>query len=198
MVIAVPLIIASCSSMRSPNSSTKSPKAKTKTKSEKNISVNNSEMDEDSLETFERFKDTLTVVLAPVITNTHKSGIDSELDEAVTEFENGNYQNACEKINVYAGIFKVGDSLYYEAKYYEAECYVMNGRAGDAIKLYKNLLTDFELINSVKERVIIRLGQLFCFVKDKSSAEFMFAKLKKEFPNSIYIKIANCESIKTK
>lgn len=197
-ILAIVIFIASCSSMRSPNSSSKSAKVKSKSKTEKTNSINSDEVSEDSLETYERFKDTLTVVLAPVIANTHKSGINSELDEAVSEFENGDYSSACEKINVYAGIFQVGDSLYYESKYYEAECFVMNGKAGEAINLYRTLLNDYEITISVKERVIIRLGQLYCFVNDNSKAEFMFAQLKKEFPHSIYIKIANCDSIKKK
>ncbi len=200
LLVILSLLIASCSAMRSPNTTAKSPKNK-KERQSKSPKNNSSEQSDNSLnefESFERFKDTLTVVLPPVLSNAHKSDINSDLDEIVAEFEEGNYESACEKISVYAGIFEVGDSLYYEAKYYEAECFVMNGKAKDAISIYRELLADNKLTISVRERAIIRLGQLYCFTNDKSTAEFMFARLKREFPNSMYIKIANCESINQK
>ncbi len=195
-LILICLLIESCGSMRSPNSTPKSSKSSTKSKSNnKNISSKDENPNEKN-EEYVRFKDTLTVVLPPVMTFDKTQSIDNDFDKAVNDFENREYDSACERIEVYTGIFTQTDSLYFEAKYYLCECYIIKGNANKAIEILNGIINDDNLTESVRERVLVRLGQLYCLVGNKLEAENLFSRLKKQYPNSIYLPYANCDKIK--
>jgi len=46
------------------------------------------------------------------------------------------------------------------------------------------------------EKVLLRIGQIFCQEKDFDSAEKYFIQLKNKFPNSMFNRLANCNFIK--
>ena len=195
-MLLICLLIESCGTMRSPNSNQKSSKTSTKSKASNKKSEAEEEKVNDKNEEYVRFKDTLTVILPPVMTFDRTKGIDSDFDKAVTDFENREYESACEKIEVYAGIFTQTDSLYFEAKYYLCECYIIKGNANKAIEILNEIINDNNLTESVRERVLVRLGQLYCLIGNKSEAENLFARLKNSYPKSIYLPYANCDKIK--
>jgi len=59
-----------------------------------------------------------------------------------------------------------------------------------------NGIMDNKLSGSLKQRILLRQGHLLCALGDESTAQWYFDKLNSDFPNSIYKKLANCNSLK--
>ena len=52
------------------------------------------------------------------------------------------------------------------------------------------------LTDIVNERVLVRLGQIYCVEKDQQKAEDYFKLLRNTYPESIYIPLADCDVVK--
>jgi TolA-binding protein len=89
-----------------------------------------------------------------------------------------------------------GDSLYYETLFFVCECNIINENFDEAemklIKMYNDKITP----KAVYEKVLVRLGQIYCYKNDIKTAKKYFQKVKKEFPNSIYLPFANCDFVR--
>jgi lipopolysaccharide biosynthesis regulator YciM len=79
--------------------------------------------------------------------------------------------------------------------FYKSECNILNNEFDSALSILSNLLEDKNLPSQIYEKTLVRLGQVYCVTDSKAKAEEMFAKLKKEFPNSIYLKLADCSVV---
>ncbi len=88
------------------------------------------------------------------------------------------------------------DSLWFESSFYAAECLVTQSKVDAAGRILRTLLDSEGLPPDILEKVLVRLGQVYCYQKKHEAAEKLFKRLKEEFPESIYIPVANCESIK--
>ena len=128
------------------------------------------------------------------IANSHQTAIDM-FDNALQEFDNQNFTQCCSKFNAIAETFLATDSLYFEAKFYECECKIVENKVIDAKLLLEALYSDPHIPARVMERVIVRLGQIHCLLKNPQEANKYFIELKTNYPNSIYQKVANCEAI---
>jgi len=95
----------------------------------------------------------------------------------------------------FAETFAEGDSLKFEAMFYKSECLIIKQDFEDAEKVLSGIAKDKLIPNSVLERTLVRLGQVYCALDRKKDAQAMFSKFRKQFPNSIYEEIANCEAI---
>jgi hypothetical protein len=122
--------------------------------------------------------------------------LDREFDKAVVEFDKEKFTDACSKFDIFNSTLNMNDSLYYESAFYKSECLITNNRLQEAenILLY---LSKNEIINkNTLERVILRLGQVYCAQGKKGLAEKYFNSFKKEFSNSIFYKLATCDVVK--
>lgn len=144
-----------------------------------------------------RFSDTTIVYLPPVNLGVEGS-IGSELETTIEDFNSENYDSACEKFKNLANTLIKGDSLHYECMFYEGECEIMKENYSSAINLLKQLLGASNLPNSVLERTLVRLGQLYCVGNKPKEAKKLFDRLRAEFPTSIYIPLANCDAVQYK
>jgi predicted Zn-dependent protease len=169
-------------------------------------SLDTSELQADSSETINvqtglmpEEKDTINIVLPPLYLDegdgNRLRGMNAELDSAVYDFNNGKFDEACKKFNLLQETLKENDSLYYETIFYNAECFIAHNEYKLANRTL-NKLMDKKLSPNLKQRVLLRQGHLLCALGDENAAQWYFDKLKSEFPNSIYFKLATCSSLK--
>jgi TolA-binding protein len=148
-----------------------------------------------------RFSDTTTIVLPtvmpPVQSVFRESDFDikNELDRAVRDFNSGKFSSACQKIRVYAETIDPVDSIYFEAKFYESECFITKDNLDLAKETLLEILRNDYIPNSTAQRCLVRVGQIYCAQGKHDIAETFFTTLRQRFPESIYIPIANCESV---
>ncbi|MBM2813575.1 MAG: hypothetical protein HW421_337 [Ignavibacteria bacterium] len=120
----------------------------------------------------------------------------SAFEKAVELFDGEQYNEACSKFQELSTQFRPPDSMFYEIAFYVADCFIYKEDYRTAEISLKKILIDRKAPSTVLEKVFVRLGQLFCVLKRTKDANLMFSKLKRDFPHSDYLKLANCESIK--
>lgn len=158
------------------------------------------EQQADQPETFaqgqnQRFGDTTVIELKPNPID-RKLSLEDNFSEAMKLFDKEKFDEACPKFEQLAGIFPPDDSLYFESKFYNAECEIMHDDLVAAKIILEMLLEKEGMPGSVMQKVLVRLGQVYCVIGNKEKANTLFDRLKTEFPESIYNKIANCEAVK--
>ena len=144
-------------------------------------------------------KDTVYIKLPPIYVNesaeNKKRSLSVELDSAIYLFNNGKYDIACERFGVLQETLKDKDSLYHEAVFYSAECLIVSNEYKLANRLLNDIMNN-DLSANLKQRVLLRQGHILCALGDESTALWYFDKLKTDYPNSIYNKLADCNSLK--
>jgi len=181
------LFLISCSTVRN----TKQVPQKT------NQGKNNSSISKSNLtkQTKPRFSDTTTVIVPPA-TVSSQSSLAKQFDDAVANFDKEKFDIACEKFKVFSQTLDQNDSLFYESKFYICECHISKNEISQAESGLTELFTDKHVPKNIYERVLVRLGQVYCVQNKNHEAEELFLKLKKDFPKSIYIPLANCDVVK--
>lgn len=200
LIIPLMIVLFSCSSVRT-NTGVRKPapiRKETVKKTDTKIQTQPKEVPKPK----SRFTDTTKVVIKPNIRTTHVA-INSQLDTAIYNFEKAGEEQDIEKIDKscleiksFAETFAEGDSLKFEAMFYKGECLIVFQKFEEAEILLLGITNDILIPNSVLERALIRLGQVYCALNKIKEANKIFAKFHSQFPNSIYKEIANCEAIK--
>ena len=144
---------------------------------------------------YDKFYDTTVIKLPTAYAQTGES-IGGQFDRAYREYENENYQSSCEKFRTFAETFAKGDSLQFEALFLHSECLLLENKLPQAENVLLSLLPDAKLPKSILQKVLVRLGQVYCVMDKEQTAEMYFARLRKEFPQSPYIRIADCSAVK--
>jgi len=208
-------MLSSCSSMHAPAYKTSLPKnASQSINNDTSIKLQNSnDIKNDQFANQQinsaRFKDTNIIELPVLIASRDPNAIQMNdiqiensrqtaigiFDTALQEFDNQKFKECCGKFSSIAETFLPTDSLYFEAKFYECECKIVNSKVIDAKLTLEALYIDPDIPLSVMERVIVRLGQINCLLKNTEEANKYFGELKAKYPNSIYLKVANCDAI---
>jgi TolA-binding protein len=144
-------------------------------------------------------KDTVYIKLSPIYINESseniKRSLSVELDSAIYLFNSGKYDEACDKFGILQETLKEKDSLYHEAVFYSAECLIVHNEYKLANRLLNDIMNN-ELSANLKQRVLLRQGHILCALGDESTAQWYFDKLKSDFPKSIYLKLADCSTLK--
>jgi len=201
IVLIFPLLVLliSCSSVRTKTSVRKAPTPKTE--ATKKTDTKTQTQTNPITKPKSRFSDTTKVIIKPNIRTTHVS-INSQLDSAIVDFEKASEEQDVEKldqtcleIKSFAETFAEGDSLKFEAMFYKSECLILKQDFEEAEKVLSEITKDKQTPNSVLEKSLVRLGQVYCALDRKKEAQAIFSKFRKQFPNSIYKEIANCEAI---
>lgn len=147
----------------------------------------------------QRFNDTTLIVLQDVKAERpngfNTSDISDSFTKAVTEFKTGDYDKACPKFDIYSQTFLPGDSLLYEAIFYDCECKIIENNIIDAKIILEEMITDEEITPIIEQKALTRLGQIECVSGNPDNAQIFFDELKNKYPDSKYNKIANCESV---
>lgn len=144
---------------------------------------------------YERFADTTSILMEDIVLVDEGNYLQG-YDGAVAEFDAGNFREALDRFQVYSETLPPSDSLYFESLFFIAECHI----ALDNINKAKQLLEELErfggIPGAVMQKVLVRTGQIYCVYGDEPTAEAYFAKLKKEYPNSPYIPLADCSVVR--
>ncbi|MBI5326023.1 MAG: hypothetical protein HZB41_12255 [Ignavibacteriae bacterium] len=203
IILLLPLliIVISCSSVRTNTTTKKIPPSKSLWAKKTELKLPGKSKQE--IKPKSRFTDTAKVFVKPNIRTSHTS-INSQLDTAIYNYEKASEVNdvknmdaSCLEIKSFAETFAEGDSLKFEALFYKCECLIYKQKFHEAEKELNDLIKEKQIPNSVLERSLIRLGQVYCALERRKEAQAMFAKFNKQFPNSIYKEIANCEAIRS-
>lgn len=125
------------------------------------------------------------------------SDLQAQYDSALDEFDKENYSDACEKFNSLNGTVDQNSPLYYETLFYSVECELLNEKYNIAEKTLLDMLdVEKQLPEDILQKVLVRLGHINCIKGKKTTAEKYFTRLKNEFPDSKYLKWADCDVIK--
>lgn len=189
LILIVLLMINSCSPVRNHSVAKKSNVNQKKSNNIQKDSVQQADVLK------QRFSDTTFIVLPTVIAEKN-SALSDEFDYIVNLFDTEKYDEACPKFKTYAETLTPGDSLYYEAKFFHSECLIQQNRMIEGKEILLQIENDERLTDLVRERVLVRMGQIYCVEKNFEKAESYFTHLKKRYPKSIYIPLADCNVIK--
>jgi TolA-binding protein len=143
----------------------------------------------------ERFSDTTLIVL-PTVTAEKRKGYSDDFSAAVKEFDDENYKQACPKFRSFAETFSPGDSLYYEAQFFYSECLIQENKIEQGKTILQKIENDDQLTDIVRERVLVRMGQIYCLEDKEEKAEEYFRTLRNDYPRSLYIPLADCSVVK--
>lgn len=124
--------------------------------------------------------------------------INSELDDAISLYEDGQISKARNKFEALYSTINKDNPKFNEIRYYIAECDISENKIEKAKKDLLNLYFINYLKDNIREKVILRCGQLACYDKQKEKAQEFFDELRKNYPKSELNKIANCEFLKKK
>ena len=192
------LILDACSPVRTKRSGQNISRSSEKVTTRKATSSNSVSENKNETKTYNsRFSDTTTIVINPSTgSGSTVYSVNDQFAAAIQEFDDEQYESACNKAAYFAETFAYGDSLYYESLFLLSECSIINEAFDDAEKTLKNLLHEKQLPSSVHEKVLVRLGQLYCVKNKPKKAEKYFRELKRKYPRSIYLPLANCNSVR--
>ncbi len=121
-----------------------------------------------------------------------------ELDYAfaLDEFDDGNYDKACAEFELLSGTLPARDPLRYESLFMLAECAAVRDQLVTAVRLLESLYNDAAAPPAVSEKVLVRLGQLYCVLGDDARAEQLFDLFRSTYPASTYLSLADCSSVR--
>ncbi|MCC6844914.1 MAG: hypothetical protein LC116_02025 [Bacteroidetes bacterium] len=139
-----------------------------------------------------RFADTLTITVGDV----PKSGTESEdYEKAVELYQGKQYGEACAIFVRLRQTLPKQSRILPDVMFMNAECAAVQGLLEDARKILAALIENDATPSQVLEKSLVRLGHVFCGLGTAAKAEELFARLKHDFPNSAYLRVASCKAI---
>ncbi|MFP4368361.1 MAG: hypothetical protein ACLFR2_02165 [Candidatus Kapaibacterium sp.] len=144
-----------------------------------------------------RFSDTTIVLADPVYAQYLESSgnIDDVYKKALRQFDDKSYESACAAFSLLVSTLPQSDSLYYESAFYKSECRIMNDEMDKALELLLELAGNDLTPAAVLEKSLVRIGHIYCYKGKDETAQRYFKRLKKEFPASPYLELADCSKI---
>ncbi len=122
--------------------------------------------------------------------------MNDELKQAIDLYHDGKVNESCQ---IFARLLTNTNKQakdYQILLYYSSECYIAKNMFVPAKKLLTDVLSLDELFDDIKEKSLVRLGQVYCIENNKTEADRLFRQLRREYPQSKYIKLADCDAIK--
>ncbi|MEJ5245521.1 MAG: tetratricopeptide repeat protein [Bacteroidota bacterium] len=150
-------------------------------------------------ETKNRFSDTTFIDInytPPKEMTKSVQAMNDELKQAIDLYHDGKVNEACQ---IFARLLTNTNKQakdYQILLYYSSECYIAKNMFEPAKKLLTDILSLDELFDDIKEKSLVRLGQVYCIENKKTEADRLFRQLRREYPKSKYIKLADCDAIK--
>lgn len=118
-----------------------------------------------------------------------------EFENAIADFDKENYNKAMQQFSFFKETLMPSDSLYYESMFFMSECQISMGNYSSAEEILTVLLATEIFENKTNEKSMLRMGQIKCATNEEAKANNLFREFKKKFPKSIYLKLANCNSL---
>jgi len=146
-----------------------------------------------------RFSDTTYIYLGnytpPKEPTSSKESLSDELNTAIELYHNEKYNEACERFAQLLSLTNKNKKDYQVILYYTSECYIVKNMFDPAKKILQDILSMENLYDDIKERCLVRLGQIYCVEKNLEMANRLFSQLRREFPQSKFKKLADCDAI---
>lgn len=142
----------------------------------------------------ERFSDTTLITLQDVSAE-RQGDINTIFKKAVEQFRNEQYNRACPKFKLFTETLAGGDSLLYEAMFFDCECMIMEDKIVEAKIILEDILADEEATAKIREKSLVRIGQIECVLGNEQKAQMYFTQFREQFPDSKYKKLADCNAI---
>jgi len=111
---------------------------------------------------------------------------------ALNKFNNNDYAIAAEEFKTYTDAIKTKTAKYYQAMFYYAESTRQDNSTAGAIEIINRFINDKSVPADVVQPTLVLLGQCYCDINQNKKANEAFDRLRREYPDSKYIKIANC------
>lgn len=122
-------------------------------------------------------------------------GMDKYFDIAMKFYDEGNLEKAKNILSFMKESLIENEQLWFESTYYLAECFIAENEFNHSLNLLLEILTKSNVPGFVDERAIVRTGQIYCILGNEEKAIKYFLDLRKYYPNSIYIDVADCSKI---
>ena len=136
--------------------------------------------------------------ILPTTPSPQKPQVKSPLEErfllAQQEFERS--ANVCPEFVEILKLTNTSEPLYWEVLFMICECYIIRENYEQARKRLESVLVNSGTNKGLRQKALVRLGQVYCVMNQTEDAQRYFAQLKKEFPTSLYLPLANCDVIK--
>jgi len=123
-----------------------------------------------------------------------KSPLEERFLIAQQEFERS--ANVCPEFVEILKLTNTSEPLYWEVLFMICECYIIRENYEQARKRLESVLVNSGTNKGLRQKALVRLGQVYCVMNQTEDAQRYFAQLKKEFPTSLYLPLANCDVIK--
>lgn len=147
----------------------------------------------------QRFSDTTYIYLgdykAPKEPTSSKTVLSDELNETIELYHNEKFSEACEKFAQLLSQTNKNQKDYQVILYYTSECYILKNMFDPAKRILQDILSMENLYDDIKEKCLVRLGQIYCVEKNTEMANRLFSQLRREFPQSKFKKLADCDAI---
>lgn len=140
-----------------------------------------------------RFADTLTIAVGDRQATTGEP--QEEYEKAVEFYQGKRYAEACALFVRLGKTLSKRHQLRPDVLFMNAECAAVDGRLNEAQGILEGLLGDAATPPQVLEKTIVRLGHVYCGLGDTVKAGTFFTRLKREFPNSAYLRVASCNAL---
>lgn len=122
--------------------------------------------------------------------------IENLLEQAIDYYEKQEITKSRKVLVDILSKIKKSDDKYSEVLYYLAECDISENKLVKAKEKLNEIYSNNNVESQILEKVLLRLGQIYCYEKKNSKAMEYFNELKALNPNSILNKLANCNFIK--
>lgn len=141
----------------------------------------------------ERFADTLTIAVGDG--GAKPETLTEDYEKAIALYQGKQYGEACAIFLRLRQSLPKQHQLLPDVIFMNAECAAVQGQLTESQKLLAGLIEDAATPRPVLEKAIVRLGHVLCGLGNTAKAAEFFARLKRDFPNSAYLRVASCGAI---
>ncbi|MDC1068237.1 hypothetical protein OAQ99_03650 [Candidatus Kapabacteria bacterium] len=124
-----------------------------------------------------------------------KGGMTKFFEIAIDYYEAGNIEKSKGIFSFMKESLLEDDPLWYESSYYLGECLVNENNFKESLTVFSEILSKEDIPDFVNERSLVRAGQIHCVLGEESEAIKYFLMLRKYYPSSQYLEVADCSNI---
>jgi TolA-binding protein len=137
--------------------------------------------------------DTISSVSDVEEKNEYRDYLSELFNSALEKFDRKEFKNASNDFKLLMNTLEKGDSLQLEASFFYAECLIELNDYSVAEILLNDLRNIENKPDSISEKVLVRLGQLYCILNANERALMIFEEFHQKYPDSIYKPLAKCD-----
>lgn len=137
--------------------------------------------------------DTVFLESDSVVKNEYDDYFLEIFNSALEKFDRKEFKDASKDFKLLMNTLEKGDSLQLESSFFYAECLIEFNDYSVAEILLNDLRSIKNKPEAISEKVLVRLGQLYCILNANERALMIFEEFNQKYPNSIYKPLAKCD-----